>query len=571
MKTKFFNSLSPLSFRRGVGVRLLFVLLLSLPFGEGWGGVYAQDNGVTVGGLDASAGTVTFSVSWNRDNVPALWSDSVWVFVDYNDKGVMKRLPLLPGATLTATSAPGVGTVMEETGNNKGVWVTGNARTNGSFSATVQLLTNTPDVAGACVYASNYPPVGRYTALSALAFTGTPPYEIVLKDGGGVTTTMLVNSNTYTLPAGFTAESFSDKTGAQGVFTCLPPTTYTLSGSNVCLNGTVTLNLQGSQAGWTYLLYKGSAAVGSTQAGTGSALAFPDAATATGTFNYMVRRVSPAGAQCEEQVSNVRSITVTALPTITLLSGGTNQSVNSGTAITAIKYTTANASSVTVTGLPAGITGLWGSNTFTISGSSTVTGSKTYTVTTANSNGCTNATTSGTITVNVPMCGTSYTTGGVSTSYAASANMWVIGGATWSDRIVVAGGCSSMSTLTTSVYTTKEYKVDNGNYYYTWACATNGSNGGTNAALCPSGWHLPSQSDFAKIVDNCTAAGIINTWGYSGYVYQSGVNDTTTYGIYWSSTEVSSYAAYYLNYSSSNLDANKGAIKYMGYQVRCVK
>jgi hypothetical protein len=64
----------------------------------------AAQNGVTVSGLTVNSGTVTFDVSWKNTGMPALWSDTVWVFVDYNNKGVMTRLPLLTGATLTATS-----------------------------------------------------------------------------------------------------------------------------------------------------------------------------------------------------------------------------------------------------------------------------------------------------------------------------------------------------------------------------------------------------------------------------------------------------------------------------------
>jgi hypothetical protein len=92
--------------------------------------LFAQ-NGVTVSNLAVDAGTVTFNVSWNRDAMQATpWSDTVWVFVDYNNNGTMERLSVT-GATVSA------GTVTKIPGNDKGVWVEGNARTQGSFSATV--------------------------------------------------------------------------------------------------------------------------------------------------------------------------------------------------------------------------------------------------------------------------------------------------------------------------------------------------------------------------------------------------------------------------------------------------
>jgi hypothetical protein len=116
-------------------------------------------------GLNVAAGTVTFNVSWTND-MPTdfLWSDSVWVFVEYNDAGVMRRLPI---ASATATA----GTVTKISGNDTGVRLIGNARSAESFSSTVQLLTEIKDVAGACVYASNYPPVGEYTDASHISFT----------------------------------------------------------------------------------------------------------------------------------------------------------------------------------------------------------------------------------------------------------------------------------------------------------------------------------------------------------------------------------------------------------------
>ena len=101
------------------------VLLPPLGGGLGWGlllflcpVLLSAQNGVTVSNLVLEAGTVTFDVSWGDKPLPAVWSDLVWVFVDYNNTGKMERLPLLSGATLTATSAPGVGKVIEVLDNN---------------------------------------------------------------------------------------------------------------------------------------------------------------------------------------------------------------------------------------------------------------------------------------------------------------------------------------------------------------------------------------------------------------------------------------------------------------------
>jgi uncharacterized protein (TIGR02145 family) len=141
----------------------------------------------------------------------------------------MKRLPLNTGATLTATS-PG-GKVIEEPGNNQGVWVAGNARTNSSFSATVKLLTAVKDVGGACVYGSNYPPVGEYISPETVKFTGTPPYDLTLNTG-----TDQAYGN-YNLLSGQTLDSFTDKTGAPGIIKCIAPgSTVTFTAFNPCSN-----------------------------------------------------------------------------------------------------------------------------------------------------------------------------------------------------------------------------------------------------------------------------------------------------------------------------------------------
>jgi hypothetical protein len=261
-------------------------------------------NGVTVTNLSMDAGTVTFDVSWDKNDptMPAIWSDTVWVFVDYNDAGKMKRLLLSAGATLTATSAPGVGKVREEPGNDKGVWVVGNAKTSGagSFSATVQLLTETASTGGsqsrplhgACVYASNYRPVGEYISPTYISFTGTPPYDLVLNIGSGTASERVYNA--YSLPAGYTVRDFTDATGAPGIIKCIVPAVQTLlvSASSFCAGSDagVTVALSGTQAGAKYQLYRNGSPVGSELEGAGSA------ATFSGTFNvagiYTARAVS---------------------------------------------------------------------------------------------------------------------------------------------------------------------------------------------------------------------------------------------------------------------------------------
>jgi Tfp pilus assembly protein FimT len=116
--------------------------------------------------------------------------------------------------------------------------------------------------------------------------------------------------------------------------------------------------------------------------------------TASGPFTYTVTLTGGCGV-----ITTTGTITVTANNTVSLTSAvGTDaQTVCINTAITNITYATTGATGATVTGLPAGVTGTWLANVVTISGTPTVSGPFTYTVTLTG--GCGVITTTGTITV----------------------------------------------------------------------------------------------------------------------------------------------------------------------------
>jgi uncharacterized protein (TIGR02145 family) len=259
--------------------------------------VLSAQNGVTISNLAVNSGTVTLDVSWNRNATELkniVWLDSVWVFVDYNKGGVMERLPLGAGATLTYTSAPGVGRVIQYPDNNKGVWVVGNAKSkdnsSGSFSATVRLLTTVKDVAGACAYASNYPLVGEYIATEIAKFTGTPPYNLVLKNAGNDTIYRTSGAD-FDIPEGYALISFTDATGAPGIMKCIAPATYTLSASasSFCAGSEgVTFALSGTESGRDYQLYRDNSAVDDAVLnGTGNAATFTGSFDDAGTYTAL--------------------------------------------------------------------------------------------------------------------------------------------------------------------------------------------------------------------------------------------------------------------------------------------
>jgi uncharacterized delta-60 repeat protein len=119
---------------------------------------------------------------------------------------------------------------------------------------------------------------------------------------------------------------------------------------------------------------------------------FSGTPTQSGTFNYTIYTSNPC-------TSEVLTGTMTINPSsVSVSSASATPTVCSGTTITPITHTITGSGSVgAATGLPAGITASNTGNTITISGSSNVTGTHTYTIPVSGSCGIVNA--SGTITI----------------------------------------------------------------------------------------------------------------------------------------------------------------------------
>ncbi|PWS27497.1 hypothetical protein DHW03_07800 [Pedobacter yonginense] len=113
--------------------------------------------------------------------------------------------------------------------------------------------------------------------------------------------------------------------------------------------------------------------------------------TARGTFDYAI--VTTGGCKSASATGN---ITVNA-DFITLASGTASQIVCVNTSVSPIVYSVSNATGVRVTGLPAGVQGVYTADNFTISGTPTSSGSFAYTVLTTG--GCSSASLKGTINV----------------------------------------------------------------------------------------------------------------------------------------------------------------------------
>jgi uncharacterized protein (TIGR02145 family) len=299
-------------------------------------------------------------------------------------------------------------------------WALNGANISGATNASY-----TANAAGSyTVVVFNAPTCSTVSAASTITVT-TPPSAGTLS---GTQTVCVAGTTTFTS----TASGGSWTSSATGVATINASTglvtgvsagtatmTYTVTGTGGCANATATRTVTvtaatsaGTLSGTQTICVAGTTTFISTITG-GS---WTSSATGVATINAstgLVTGVSAGSATMTYTVTGTggcanatatRTVAVTPNNTITLSSaaGSNAQTLTIGAAITNITYSTTGASGASFSGLPTGVTGTWASNTATISGIPTASGTYNYTVTMTG--GCTNGTntSTGTITVNAP-------------------------------------------------------------------------------------------------------------------------------------------------------------------------
>jgi uncharacterized protein (TIGR02145 family) len=276
---------------------------------------------------------------------------------------------------------------------------------------------------------------------------------------------------------------------------------------------------------------------------------------------------------------------------------------------------------------------VWASNVITISGTPTASGTFNYTI--PLTGGCGSVDATGTITVSAFNCGTStitdngmntYNTVSIGTQCWTKENLRV---RRYNDNTEIRFDASGTSTGTSSqtwsgmgreygaytIYahdsTATPSNLTSYGYLYNWyavkGIASIGST--TYKNICPSGWHVPTDSDWNKLVifidsgadtsstssTQSTTAGTklkkndalwttnsgTDDFGFSalpgGYRYSDGrFYDVRNYALFWSATEDgSSYAwSRTLNYYSGDVlrdDSMFSYVKSVGASVRCIR
>ncbi len=167
--------------------------------------------------------------------------------------------------------------------------------------------------------------------------------------------------------------------------------TITVSLASVCSGTGANVIVAGSLASETYQLRNntGNINIGSPVTGNGASLNLPtgNLSTAT-TFNVLVTTTATG---CTSVMTTTPTITITPNNTAGAASSTPTLCIN--TALTAITHTTTGATGIgTATGLPAGVTAAWASNTITISGTPTVAGTFNYSIPLTGGCGTVNAT-----------------------------------------------------------------------------------------------------------------------------------------------------------------------------------
>ncbi|HNX87540.1 MAG TPA: hypothetical protein PKH58_00535, partial [Paludibacteraceae bacterium] len=278
-------------------------------------------NTITISGTPMISGTFSYSIPLTGGCGTANATGTITVIPN-------NTITLVAGGTQTKCINTAITTTTYATTGATGATVTGlPSGVSGSWASNVVSISGSPTVSG--------------------AFT----YTVTLTGGCGTVT-------------------------ANGTITVTPTNTVTAASSTptLCINTALTA-ITHTTSGATGIGTSSGLPAGVTASWASNTITISGTPTASGTFNYSIPLTGGCGT-----TNATGTITVIPNNTITLVAGGT-QTKCINTAITTTTYATTGATGATITGLPSGVSGSWASNVVSISGSPTVSGAFTYTVT----------------------------------------------------------------------------------------------------------------------------------------------------------------------------------------------
>ncbi|WP_264521971.1 MBG domain-containing protein [Flavobacterium sp. N1994] len=400
-------------------------------------------NGETIGSVTltslgassaAAAGSYSITpsaatgVSFTAANYSISYIDGALTVTANNTAGAASSTPTLcintalTAITHTTTGATGIGTAIGLPAGVTAAWATnsitisGTPTASGTFSYTIPLtggcgtvnatgtITVTPAMtAGA---ASSTPTLCISTALTAITHATTGATGIGSATGLPTGVSAAWATNTITISGTPTASGTFNYTipvtggcgtvNATGTITVTPAMTAGAASSTptLCISTALTA-ITHTTSGATGIGTATGLPTGVTAAWATNTITISGTPTASGTFNYTIPVTGGCGT-----VNATGTITVTPANTAGAASSTPTLCIN--TALTAITHVTTGATGIgTATGLPAGVTAAWATNTITISGTPTNSGTFTYTIPLTGGCGTVNAT--GTITVTPAM------------------------------------------------------------------------------------------------------------------------------------------------------------------------
>lgn len=152
-------------------------------------------------------------------------------------------------------------------------------------------------------------------------YNGTAPTGVAVNGGGALSFGMQTEAGVYTVKAMNTATGCgANMTGsATVIMNTQPEEQAVIGGGALCVGGAgVTVGLSGSATGVSYRLFKGSAAIGSAVAGTGSGISFPALSTA-GTYTVLATNTTTG---CAKAMPGSATVIVNQLPAVFSVTGG---------------------------------------------------------------------------------------------------------------------------------------------------------------------------------------------------------------------------------------------------------